>query len=78
MQNSVFKNLSQRIYPVSQRVHRQLAARKLVRGKMKTRPKVQRQTSRTVFKKNNLEATKKSPFVAKTIIAHENNFPFRH
>ena len=33
MQNSVSKNLSRRIYPISQRVHRQLAARKLVRSK---------------------------------------------
>ena len=42
IQNSVSKNLSKRIYPVFQRVHRQPAARKLVRGKKKTRPKVQR------------------------------------
>ena len=78
MQNSVSKNLSKRIYPVSQRVHRQPAARKLVRGQKNTGPKIQGQKSRTVFKKNNLEATKKSPFVAKRIIAHKNNFPFRH
>ena len=78
MQNSVSKNLSERIYAVSQRKHRQHAARKLVRGKKKTRPKVQRRNSRTVFKKNNLEATKKSPFVAKRVIAHKNNFPLRH
>ena len=77
MQNSISKNLSKRIYPVSRRVHRQPAARKLVRGKKKTRPKVQRQDSRNIFRKNNLEATKKSPFVAKRIIAHENNFPLR-
>ena len=64
MQNSVFKNLFKRLYPVSQRVHRQPAARKLARGKKKTRPNIQRRNSRTVFKKNNLEATKKSPFVA--------------
>ena len=78
MQNSVSKNLSKRIYPISQRVHRQPAAGKLVTSKKKTRPKVQRRNSRTVFKKNNLEATKKSPFVAKRIIAHKNNFPLRH
>ena len=58
--------------------HRQPAARKLVRSKKKTSPKIQRRNSRTVFKKNNLEATKKSPFVAKRIIAHKNNFPLRH
>ena len=40
MQNSVSRNLSKRVYPVSQQVHRQPAARKLVRGKKKTRPKV--------------------------------------
>ena len=56
MQSSVSKNLSKRIYPISQRVHRQPAARKLVRSKKKTRAKVQRRNSRTVFKKNNLEA----------------------
>ena len=77
MQNSVSKNSSKRIYPVSQRVHRQPAARKLGRGEKKTRPKVQRRKSRTVFKKNNLEAKKKSPFVAKRMIAHKNNFPLR-
>ena len=78
MQISVSKNLSKRIYPVSERVHRQPAAGKLVRGKKKTRPKEQRRNSRTVFKKNNLEATKKSLFVAKILIAHKNNFPLPH
>ena len=78
MQNSISKNLSKRVYPVSQQVHRQPAARKLVRGKKKTSPKVLRRNSRTVLKKNNLEATKKSPFVAKRIIGHKNNFPLRH
>ena len=78
MQNSVSKNLSKRIYPISQRVHRPPAARKLVRSKKKTRPKVHRQKSRTVFKKNNLEASKKSSFVAKRIFAHRNNFSLRH
>ena len=76
MQNSVSKNLSKRIYPISQRLHRQPAARKLLRNTKKTRPKVQRQNSRTAFKKNNLEVTKKSPFVAKKIIVHKNTFPF--
>ena len=36
MQKSVSKNLSKRIYPISQRVHRQSAARKFVRSKKKT------------------------------------------
>ena len=45
MQNSVSKNLSKRVYPISQRVHRQPAARKLVRSRKKTRPKVQRRNS---------------------------------
>ena len=77
MQNSVSKNLSKRIYPIFQRMHRQPVARKLVRSKNKSRPEVQRGNSRTVFKKNNLEETKKSPFVAKRLIAHKNNFPSR-
>ena len=76
MQNSVPKNLSKRIYLISQLVHRQLAARKLVRIKKKSRAKVQRQNSRTVLKRNNLEATKKYTFVAERIIAHKSNFPF--
>ena len=76
MQNSVSKNLSIRIYPISQRVHRQSAARKLVRGKKKTRRKVQRQNSRTIFKRNNLEATKKSPFVAKRLLPIKTISPF--
>ena len=74
MQNSVSKNLSKSNYPISQLVHRQPAARKLVRSKKKSRPKVQRRNSRTVFKKNNWEATKKSTFVAKWIIAQK-QFP---
>ena len=37
MQNSFSKNLSKRIYPITQREHRQPAARKLVRSK-KSRP----------------------------------------
>ena len=41
MQSSVSKNLSKRIYPIFQRVHRQPAARKLVRSIKKSRPKVQ-------------------------------------
>ena len=58
-------------------MHRQPAARKFVKSEKKSRPKVKRRNSRTVFKKNNLEETKKSTFVAKTIIAHKNKFPFR-
>ena len=78
MQNSVSKNLSKRVYPISQRMHRQPAARKFVRSKKKSGPKIHRRNSRTVFKKYNLEASKKSTFVAKRIIAHKIIFPFRH
>ena len=56
MQNPFSKNLSKKIYPISQRVHRQPAARKLVRSKKKSRPEVQRQHSPTVFMENNMEA----------------------
>ena len=75
MQNSVSKNLSKKFYPISKRVHRQLAAKKLVRNIKKPRAKVQRQNSRTVSIKNNLEAAKKSTFVAKSTIAHLNHLP---
>ena len=78
MQNSVSEILFKKIYPIPQQVHRQSAARKFVRNKEKSRPEVQRQNSRTVFGKNSLEATKKSTFVAKRIIAHKNNFALRH
>ena len=44
-QNSVSKNLRKRFYPISQRVHRQPAAGKLVRIKEKSHPKVQRRNS---------------------------------
>ena len=64
MQSSVSKNLSERIYPFSQRVNLKPATSKLVRSKKKSRLKIQRRNSRTVFKKINLEATKESPFVA--------------
>ena len=74
MQNSVSKNLSKRNHPISQRVSRQPSARKLVRSKKNSHPKVQRRNSRTVFKKQNLEATKKSTFVAKKCIAQK-RFP---
>ena len=70
MQNSVSKNLSKIIYPICQRVHRQTAPRKFVSSKKKLRPIVMRRNSRIVFKKNNLEATRKSTFVAKRIIAN--------
>ena len=75
MQNSVSKNLSKKIYPISQRVHCHPAASKFVRSKKKTRPKVPRRNSRTVFKKNNWEATKKSPFVAKQNHCAKKQFP---
>ena len=82
MQSSVSKNLSKRIYPVSQRVHCQPAARKLVRGKKKIRPKVQRRISRTDFKKNNSEATKKAPFVPSqkqlTSFSYQHSISFSH
>ena len=45
MQNSVSKNLSKRTYPISQRVHCQPPARKLLRSRKKSRAKVQRQNS---------------------------------
>ena len=61
---SVSRSLSKRIYPTSQRVHRHPGARKFIRSKKKPRPKIERRNSRTVLKKNNLEAT--------------NNFPLRH
>ena len=51
MQNSVSINLSKRSYPISQQVHRQHNARKLVRNNKKSRPKVQRQNSRIVLKR---------------------------
>ena len=76
-QKSVPENFSKRLHPISQRVHRQPAARKFVRSKKKSRLKVPRQNSQTVLKKNNLEATKKSTFVADRIIAHKNNFLLR-
>ena len=77
MQNSVSKNLFKRIYPISQRVHRQPVARKrkLVRSKKSSRAKQQRQKSQTVHRSNYLEASRKSTFVTKGIIARENNFP---
>ena len=71
LQNSVSKNLSKRNYPFSQQVHRQPAARKLASCKKKSSAKVQRQNSRTVFKKNNLDPKKR-------IASHKNNFPLRH
>ena len=56
-------------------MHRQPAARKLVRSRNKSRLKVQRRNSQTVFKNNILEATKKSTLRAKRIIAHKTISP---
>ena len=78
MQNSVSKNLPKRFYPISQRMHRQPAARKLAGNKKKSRAKIQKRNSRTTFEKNNLEAKKKSTFFAKGIAAHKNLFFIRH
>ena len=81
MQTSVSNNLSKRIYPISQRVHRQLAAGKLVRSKKKSHLKVQRRNSQTVFKKNNwkqrrsLLSSQKVLLLIKTISPFVNN-PF--
>ena len=67
------QNLSKIIYPISQRVHRQPAARKLVRSKKKTRPKVQRRNSRTSWKqRRSLLSSQKGLLLIKTI------FPLRH
>ena len=71
MQISATKNLSKRVYAISQRAHHQPAARELVMSKRSSRPKVKRRNSQTVFEKNNLEATKNSPFLAKMNIAHK-------
>ena len=75
MQNSVSKKLSKRFYPISQRVHRQPAARRLVRSNKKSCPKVQRRNSRTIFKNITLEASQESPFIAKRNIVHKHDFP---
>ena len=78
MKISVSKYYFKRNYQISQRLHRLPAARKLVRSKKKSRPKVQRRNSRTGLNKNNLKKTMKSTFVSKRIFAHKNNFPLRH
>ena len=74
IQTSVSKNLSKRNYPISQQVHRQPAARKFVKSKKKSRPKVQSWISRTVCKKNNLAATKMSS--QKGLLLLKTNSPF--
>ena len=78
MQSSNSENLFKRIYPISQRIHRQPAAGKLVGIKKKSRAKLQKQNSRTIFEKNNLEAQKVSTFRAKRTAAHKNHFLIRH
>ena len=76
MQNSVSKNLSERIYPISQRVHRQPAARKLVRSKTKTRPKVQRQNPRTVLQKTTWKQQRSLLSSQKVLLLTKTNSPF--
>ena len=78
MQSSNSGNLFTRYYPISQRMHRQTAAGKIAGNKKKSPAKQQKQNSRTIFEKNNLEANKESTFRAKRIAAHKNHFPFRH
>ena len=70
MQKSVSKNLSERVLPISQRMHRQPVARKLAEIKKESRAKIHEQKSRTIFGKNKLEANKLSTFVAKGVAAH--------
>ena len=78
MRNSVTTNLSERFYPISHRMHHQHAAKKISGNGKKSRVKVQKRTLRTIFEKHNLEAKKKSTFIAKGIAAHKNQFSFRH
>ena len=73
MQNSVSENLSKRIYPISQRVHRQLAARKPVRSKkshvLKYRDKIHELSlKRTTWKqRRSLLSSQKGILRTKTI-----------
>ena len=68
MQNSVSKNLSKKIMRFLSQCTLNLLQGNLSKLKKKSLPKVQRRNSRTEFKKNHLEATKKSTFVAKRFL----------
>ena len=59
-------------------MHRQPAGKEVAGNKTKSRARTQKRNSRTVFERNNLEAKKKSTFVANGIAAHKNYFPIRH
>ena len=73
MQNSVSKNLSKRFYPISQRVHRQHAARKFVNVKrshfLKYRDEIHEvSVKRTTWKqRRNLLSSQKGLLLIKTI-----------
>ena len=49
MQNSFSKILFENIYPISQRMHREPAAKKLAGIELKRRAKIQKRNSRTFF-----------------------------
>ena len=71
MQKSLFKKLSKRIYPSSQRMHRQPAAKKLAGNKKISLAKIQKRYSPTIFGTDNFEVKKKHTFVAKRIAAQK-------
>ena len=75
---SVSKNLYKRIYPIFSKCIVNLLQGNLSEVKRSHVLKYRDEILEMSFKKNNLEATKKSTFVAKRIIAHKNNLPLRH
>ena len=78
MQISLSSVLSNRVYPVSLRMHSKSAQRKLANHKKTSRGKVSKQSSTVVSKKNNLEAKKKRSVVSKRIATNSRQYTSRH
>ena len=78
MQKLLSSVLPKRVYPVSMRMHKKSAQRKLANHKKTSRGKVSRRSSATITKKNNLEAKKKRSVVRKRIATNSSHYTSRH
>ena len=78
MQNSLSSVLSKRVYPVSLRMHKKSAQRKLASHKKTSRGKISRQSLVAIAEKNNLEAKKKRSVVRKRIATNSRHYTSRH
>ncbi len=78
MQKPLSSGLSERVCPVSRRMHSKSTQKKLASHKKTSRGKVSRRSLVTIAKKNNLEAKKTRSVVKKMIATNSHHFTSRH